>query len=76
MQWEQHGYGVRRFPGQAVKVGAVRAGILRGEFGDEDTVVVEAPGGGDAKALTIYRAADNGAGPAVKKKPNPAELVP
>ena len=34
---------------------ALAKGMLRGEFGEEDTVVVEAPGGAQATALVISR---------------------
>ena len=34
---------------------ALAKGLLRADFGEEDTVVVEAPGGAQAKALTLKR---------------------
>jgi ATP-dependent Clp protease ATP-binding subunit ClpB len=55
---------------------ALAKGILRGDFGDEDTVVVEAIGGKDATGLVVFRKGDNGAGPRVKQGVNPVELTP
>lgn len=52
------------------------AGILRGDFAEEDTVVVEAPGGEQATGLTVYRKGGNGAGPAIDVQANPVELTP
>lgn len=40
---------------------ALAKGLLRGEFGEDDTVVVEAPGGAHAKYLTLSRKAGYGA---------------
>lgn len=55
---------------------ALAKGILRGDFGEEDTVVVEAPGGATATGLTVQRKGDNGAGPAIVQGSNPAEIMP
>lgn len=56
---------------------ALAKGILRGDFGDGDVVIVEAPGGAEATALVLSRKGDNGAGPPrVEEKPNPAEILP
>jgi ATP-dependent Clp protease ATP-binding subunit ClpB len=55
---------------------AMAKGILRGQFGDGDAVVVEAPGGAGAAGLVLSRRGDNGAGPKVEERPNPAEITP
>ena len=55
---------------------ALAKGILRGDFADEDTVVVEAPGGAAAAGLVLRRKGDNGAGRAVESHPNPVEITP
>ena len=52
----------------------VGAAILRGDIGEDDTVVVEAPGGSQAQGLSVYRKGDNGA--IVDVRPNPVELTP
>ncbi len=53
------------------------AGILRGDITEEDTVVVEAPGGEQAHGLEVYRKGSNGAGgPVIDVEPNPVELTP
>ena len=39
---------------------ALAKGMLRGEFGEEDTVIVEAPGGAKATALVISRKGGEG----------------
>ena len=41
---------------------ALAKGILRGEFGEEDTVVVEAPGGAEASQLVVRRTGGAGTG--------------
>ena len=40
---------------------ALAKGMLRGEFGEEDTVVVDAPGGAKATQLVISRKGGDGA---------------
>lgn len=52
---------------------ALAKGILRGDFAEEDTVVVEAPGAAQATGLTVYRKDDPGHG--VAQGENAAELV-
>ncbi|KAI3436059.1 hypothetical protein D9Q98_002118 [Chlorella vulgaris] len=53
---------------------ALAKGILRGEFAEEDTVVVEAPGGASATHLVVYRKGAGGNGEVVQGS-NPAELA-
>jgi ATP-dependent Clp protease ATP-binding subunit ClpB len=52
---------------------ALAKGILRGEWGEEDTVVVEAPGGAAATHITVRRKGDPQA--EVDRGANPAELT-
>lgn len=40
-------------------------GLLRGEFGEEDTVIVEAPGGAQGKTLTLQRRGSDATKPIV-----------
>ena len=60
---------------------ALAKGILRGEFGEEDTVVVEAPGGAEASQLVVRRkggaggAAGAGGKGEVVQEANAAELA-
>ena len=52
--------------------------LLRGEFGEEDTVIVEAPGGSKAEHLTITREggnASNGVGPVEPIDIDPIEVA-
>lgn len=56
---------------------ALAKGILRGDFNEGDTIVVEAPGGAEASGLVLRRkggADDNGA--FVEQFPNTAEIMP
>ncbi|GAB4821827.1 hypothetical protein N2152v2_008873 [Parachlorella kessleri] len=53
---------------------AIAKAILRGDIGEDDTVVVEAHGGSQAQGLSVYRKGDNGA--IVDVEPNLAELRP
>lgn len=56
---------------------ALAKGILRGDFGEEDTVVVEAPGGAKAVGLVVYaKGAEGENGAVVKQEANPAEIAP
>jgi ATP-dependent Clp protease ATP-binding subunit ClpB len=59
---------------------ALAKGILRGDFAEGDTIVVEAPGGAEAQGLVLKRkstVADNGAEEAVVEQfPNAAEITP
>jgi ATP-dependent Clp protease ATP-binding subunit ClpB len=56
---------------------ALAKGILRGDFVEGDTIVVEAPGGAEAHGLVLKRkSGDNGAEPAVEQFPNAAEITP
>jgi ATP-dependent Clp protease ATP-binding subunit ClpB len=64
---------------------ALAKGILRGDFAEEDTVVVGAPGGAAAAGLVLRRAGaagegaggdGDGAGGVVESHPNPAEITP
>jgi ATP-dependent Clp protease ATP-binding subunit ClpB len=56
---------------------ALAKGILRGDFNEGDTIVVEAPGGAEAHGLVLKRkGGDNGAEPVVEQVPNAAEITP
>lgn len=58
---------------------ALAKGILRGDFDEGDTIVVEAPGGAEAQGLVLKRkggAGDNGAEAVVEQFPNAAEITP
>jgi ATP-dependent Clp protease ATP-binding subunit ClpB len=55
---------------------ALAKGILRGDFGEEDTVVVEAPGGAKATGLVLYCKADGENGAVVVQEANAAEITP
>jgi ATP-dependent Clp protease ATP-binding subunit ClpB len=55
---------------------ALAKGILRGDFTEEDVVVVEAPGGPEATGIVLHLEGDNGSGPKVEERPNPVELTP
>ena len=45
---------------------ALAKGLLRGDFGEDDTVVVEAPGGAKADELTLTRQGGGDARPIVQ----------
>ena len=52
--------------------------LLRGEFGEEDTVNISAPGGANAEHLTIRReggSSSNGAGPVEPIDIDPVEVA-
>eukprot|EP00890_Picochlorum_soloecismus_P001167 jgi/Picsp_1/2050/NSC_05515-R1_chaperone protein clpb len=53
---------------------ALAKGILRGDFGEGDTVVVSAEGGADASCLVVSCQGNNGDG--VYQEANPVELTP
>lgn len=53
---------------------ALAKGILRGDFGDEDTVIVEAPGGASASGLVLHKRGENSA--YVEQSANAAEITP
>lgn len=56
---------------------ALAKGILRGDFGDDDTVIIEAPGGAGATGLVLRKKVDTGHnGAKVEQEPNAAEIMP